>query len=236
MGRRLPAGEEAVTVWDLPLRLFHWSLLLLFVLAYATGNRERSYGLHQAAGFALLGLLAFRLIWGFLGNRAARFAGFLRGPRAVAAHIRELLRGRIEPEAGHNPLGGWAVAVMLILLLVEVLSGLFSSTFDYEGPLASLLPDVWSDRMAGIHSFNLDLLLAMIGLHLLGIAVTSILGRENLVASMIHGRKRLSRLPAERPAGGTWAQAGGTWARAALALVAAALLAGGLFALGRFLA
>ncbi|HEY8017088.1 MAG TPA: cytochrome b/b6 domain-containing protein, partial [Dongiaceae bacterium] len=106
-------------VWDLPLRLFHWSLLLLFVIAYATGNREQYYGLHKAAGFALFGLLIFRLIWGFAGNRAARFSSFIRGPRAALAHIRELLRGRVHPVPGHNALGGWAVAVMLILLLVE---------------------------------------------------------------------------------------------------------------------
>ncbi len=229
MEARPPSGARAVTVWDLPLRLFHWSLLLLFVIAYATGNRERYYGLHQAAGFALLGLLAFRLFWGFLGNRAARFSGFLRGPRAVSDHVRELLHGRVERAAGHNPLGGWAVIAMLVLLVVEVISGLFSSTFDYEGPLASLVSDAWSDRMASIHSLNLDLLLAMIGLHLLGIAVTSILGRENLVASMIHGRKLLASAPVEP-------RAGATWARAALAFVFAALLAGGLFALGRFLA
>ena len=141
--------------------------------------------------FALFGLLIFRLIWGFAGNRAARFSSFIRGPQAALAHVRELLRGRVHPVAGHNALGGWAVAVMLILLLTEVVSGLFSSTFDYEGPLAPLVSDAWADRMAAIHSVNLDLLLAMIGLHLLAIAVTSILGRENLVASMIHGRKQL---------------------------------------------
>jgi cytochrome b len=176
-----------VRVWDLPLRLFHWSLLLLFVIAYATGNREQYYGVHKAAGFGLFGLLIFRLIWGFAGNRAARFSSFIRGPQAALAHVRELLRGRVHPVAGHNALGGWAVAVMLILLLTEVVSGLFSSTFDYEGPLAPLVSDAWADRMAAVHSINLDLLLAMIGLHLLAIAVPSILGRENLVASMIHG-------------------------------------------------
>ena len=88
--------------------------------------------------------------------------------------------------------GGWAVAVMLCLLLTEVVSGLFSSTFDYEGPLARLLPDSWTDSMAAIHAVNLDLLWGMIGLHLLGVVATSILGRENLVAAMITGRKRLS--------------------------------------------
>lgn len=229
MERPRPSNKSAVIVWDLPLRLFHWSLLLLFVLAYATGNRVQYYGVHEAAGFALFGLLVFRLIWGFAGNQAARFSNLLRGPRAALTHVRELLRGRAEPAAGHNPLGGWAVSVMLVLLLIESISGLFSSTFDYAGPLAPLASDAWTDRMATIHRVNLDLLLAMIGLHFLGIAVTSILGRENLVASMIHGRKHLADSP------GTTAQSG-SWVLAAIAVIAAAAITGGLFVLGRFLA
>ena len=103
---------------------FPLGLALLFVLAYATGNRERYYELHQAAGIAMFGLLVFRCIWGFAGNRAARFSSFLGRPRAALAHVRELLQGRAEPVAGHNPLGGWAVAVMLVLLLVEVVGPL----------------------------------------------------------------------------------------------------------------
>lgn len=227
-GSRL-SDEGTVRVWDLPLRLFHWNLLLLFVIAYATGNREQYYGLHKAAGFALFGLLIFRLIWGFVGNRAAHFSSFIRGPRAALAHVRELLRGRAHPVAGHNALGGWAVAVMLILLLTEVVSGLFSSTFDYEGPLAPLVSDAWSDRMAAIHSINLDLLLAMIALHLLAITVTSILGRENLVASMIHGRKQLGDASGNSVRKDSWVPAAG-------AAVAAAAATGGLILLGRFLA
>jgi cytochrome b len=118
---------------------------------------------------------------------------------------------------------------MLTLLLIESISGLFSSTFDYAGPLAPLLPDVWADRMASIHAINLNLLLGMIGLHLLGVAVTSVLGRENLVTSMIHGRKQLAQTS------GVPVQ-GGSWARVVIAVLVAAAIAGGLFLLGRFLA
>ena len=218
-------NNAAVKVWDLPLRLFHWALLLLFVIAYATGSRVQYYALHQAAGIALFGLLIFRLIWGFAGSRAARFSSFLKGPRAVLAHARELLKGRVEPLPGHNALGGWGVAVMLVLLLIETLSGLFGATFDYAGPLANLVPDEWADRMAAIHAINLNLLLGMIGLHLLGVAVTSILGRENLVASMIHGRKLLGAAAAA-PLQGRIA------ARALIALIAAAALTAGILMLG----
>jgi len=217
--------STVVKAWDLPLRLFHWTLLLLFVIAYATGSRVQYYALHQAAGVALFGLLIFRVIWGFAGSQAARFSSFLKGPRAALAHVRGLLRGRAESLPGHNPLGGWGVVVMLALLLIEAVSGLFSSTFDYAGPLAGLVPDEWADRMAAIHAINLDLLLGMIGLHLLGVAITSILGRENLVASMVHGRKHLSAAavaPSQR----------GTAARAVIALIAAAAVTGGVLMLG----
>lgn len=218
-------NNTVVKVWDLPLRLFHWSLLLLFVIAYATGSRVQYYAVHQAAGIALFGLLIFRIIWGFAGSRPARFSSFLKGPGAVLTHARELLKGRAEPLPGHNPLGGWGVAVMLVLLLVETVSGLFGSTFDYAGPLAGLVPDEWANRMAVIHAVNLDLLLGMIGLHLLGVAVTSILGRENLVASMIHGRKHLAAATAA-PAQGRIA------VRALIALFAAAALTAGMLMLG----
>ena len=229
MERSGASAKSTVKVWDLPVRLFHWTLLLLFLIAYATGNRVQYYAAHEAAGVTLLGLLIFRLIWGFAGNQAARFSSFLKGPRAVVSHVGELLRGRAEPLPGHNPLGGWGVAAMLALLLIESISGLFSSTFDYAGPLAPLLPDAWADRMAIVHAVNLDLLLGMIGLHLLGVAVTSIFGRENLVASMIHGHKHL------RATSGTSIQ-GGSRLRAVIALIVAAAIAGGLLFLGRFLA
>jgi cytochrome b len=229
IGRLRLSDKRAVTVWDLPLRLFHWSLLLLFLIAYATGNRVQYYGVHEAAGIAVFGLLIFRAIWGFTGNGAARFSSFLRGPRAVLAHVRQLLHGHAEPAPGHNPLGGWAVVVMLVLLLVESVSGLLSSTFDYAGPLAPLVSDTWADRMATIHVVNLDLLFVMIGLHLLGITVTSILGRENLVASMIHGRKHLAA------ATGASAQSS-SWVRAAIAVIAAAAIVGGLLFLGHLIA
>lgn len=216
-------------VWDLPLRLFHWSLLLLFLIAYVTGSRVRYYAVHEAAGIALFGLLIFRLIWGFIGSEPARFSSFLKGPRAVLSHVRELLQRRAEPLPGHNPLGGWGVAVMLALLVIESISGLFSSTFDYAGPLAPLVLDAWADRMASIHAINLNLLLGMIGLHLLGVALTSFFGRENLVASMIHGRKHLAQTS------GVPVQ-GGSGVRVVIAVLVAVAIAGGLFLLGRFLA
>lgn len=188
-----PARQASVAamVWDLPLRLYHWALVLLFVVAYVGGSRLGYYGLHKSAGYGILGLLVFRLIWGFVGPEPARFASFIKGPAAALGHLKELLRRQHRPLPGHNPMGGWAVVAILALVLVQTVSGLFATTFDYEGPLARLLPDAGQDMMARLHAFNMNLLLVLLAIHLLGIAVTSVLGRENLVASMIHGRKEL---------------------------------------------
>jgi cytochrome b len=188
-----PEASPAVLarIWDPLLRIFHWSLVLLFIIAYVSGSRSAYYQVHVAAGITILGLVAFRLIWGFIGPRPTRFADFLRGVPAVLAHIRDLASGRHRPMAGHNPLGGWAVLAILVLILVEVFSGLFASTFDYDGPLARLVSDNWSGLMAEVHVMNLNLLLAILLIHLAGVAITSALGQENLVASMIHGRKLL---------------------------------------------
>ena len=185
-------SETTARVWDPLLRIFHWALVLLFVVAYLSGSRPAYYRVHEIAGIGILGLVIFRILWGFAGPQPARFADFLRGPRAVMGHLRDLLGRRHHPVMGHNPLGGWAVLVILTLVLVEVVSGLFASTFDYDGPLARLVPDVWAATMADIHLVNLNLLLAILLVHLTGVAVTSALGQENLVASMIHGRKRLA--------------------------------------------
>jgi len=205
-----------VTVWDWALRVFHWALVLLFVVAYLSGVTPGYYGLHKAAGYGILGLLIFRFIWGFAGPKPSRFAGFIKGPAAALAHLRELLRRKHRPMPGHNPLGGWAVVAILGLLLLQAISGLFASTFDYEGPLSGLLSDAGQDWMARIHAFAIDPLLALLAVHLLGIAATSILGGENLVASMIHGRKRLAAADAVGIESVSW------W-RAPLAIALAAL-------------
>jgi cytochrome b len=209
--------EIVVPVWDLYLRIFHWGLVLLVVIAYVSGSHPAYYRVHLASGIAILGLVAFRLIWGFIGPRPARFADFLRGPRAIIDHLWGLMEGRHRPVLGHNPLGGWAVVVILLLVLAEVISGLFASTFDYDGPLARLIPDNWAAAMADVHVLNLNLLLAILLVHLAGVAITSAVGRENLVASMIHGRKRL-------PVRAIAADSAVAWWRGPVAIVGATVI------------
>lgn len=213
----LASPEIVVPVWDLYLRIFHWALVLLVVIAYVSGSHPAYYRIHLASGIAILGLVVFRLMWGFIGPRPARFADFLRRPRAIIRHLQELAGGSHRPVLGHNPLGGWAVVVILSLVLAEVISGLFASTFDYDGPLARLIPDDWATAMADTHVLNLNLLLAILLVHLAGVAITSALGHENLVASMIHGRKRL-------PAQAVAADSAVAWWRGPTAVVGAIVI------------
>ncbi len=231
--RTVPASEIAVKVWDLPLRIFHWGLTAFFIVAYLSGRDAEYFWLHRASGIAMLVLVVFRVIWGFIGPRPARFAGLLQGPQAVIAHLRDLVARAHRPVLGHNALGGWAVLVILALIFAELLSGLFSSTFDDEGPLARLLSDSGSSAMAVAHAVIANLLVAMVIVHLAGVVLTSVLGRENLIASMIHGRKPRP-IQAIEPAQAIEIDEAPAWWKAPTAMVGAVLAVWALLSLPSF--
>src|SRR5687768_6923270 len=116
-----------VHAWDAPVRLFHWALAALVVFSYVTGKLGGGWmAWHMKSGYCILTLLLFRLAWGFLGGTTARFAGFLRGPRAAVEHVRAIASRRLAARAGHNPLGGWMVVAMLAALLTQATAGLFA--------------------------------------------------------------------------------------------------------------
>jgi cytochrome b len=180
-----------VLVWDLPLRLFHWTLVLLvatsLVSAELGGNAMQ---IHMLSGYSILTLLLFRILWGFLGGTHARFASFVRGPRAVLAYLGGVLRHDAKVHLGHNPAGAWSVMLMLAVLLVQAGTGLFANDdIATEGPLAKLISKATSDRITSIHDLNSDLLYALIGLHLAAIAFYFLVKRENLVKPMFTGLK-----------------------------------------------
>jgi cytochrome b len=188
-----------ILVWDLPLRLFHWSLVLLvitsFVSAKIGGNAMQ---VHLLAGYAVLALLLFRLLWGFLGGTHARFASFVRSPLAVIAYLRGMKRGDTEQHLGHNPAGAWSVILMLLALLAQAATGLFANDdISTEGPLAKLVSKALSDRITGLHHLNVKLLLALIGLHLSAIAFYLVLKHENLVKPMLTGFKQTAARAAD---------------------------------------
>ncbi|MBL0143290.1 MAG: cytochrome b/b6 domain-containing protein [Betaproteobacteria bacterium] len=189
----------SVRVWDVPTRLFHWTLLLLVVASVVTGKFDSVLGpdtleWHKRSGLAILALLLFRLAWGFAGGTHARFASFLRGPRAVIGYAKGLVAGRTASEsAGHNPLGGWSVVAMLAALAVQAATGLFLVQEDYgfEGPLARHVSRAVSDRLNAIHEANFIVIAVLVAMHLAAVVYYTVAKRQGLVGAMLTGRKRL---------------------------------------------
>lgn len=174
-----------VRVWDLPLRLFHWALAALVAILIVTGQTGgAAMQWHFLAGYGVLALLLFRVVWGFIGGRTARFTFFVRGPGA----IRSYLRGQWQRN-GHNPLGAWSVLAMLGMLLFQASVGLFSNDdIASEGPLARLIAKDASDSLTWLHKeIGATALYVLIGLHVAAILYYWLLKRRNLVAPMITG-------------------------------------------------
>jgi len=166
-----------ILVWDLPVRVFHWLLVLCFAGAWLTAESERWRLLHVTLGYTLGGLLAFRVLWGLVGTRHARFADFVRGPRAVLGYLRGLLRGQPEHHVGHNPAGALAIVAMLGLGALIVASG-WAVYNDWGGGL-----------LEELHEGAASVMLAVVGVHIAGVVLASRLHHENLVGSMLNGRK-----------------------------------------------
>lgn len=183
-------------VWDLPTRVFHWLLAASVACSWATHALGIEwFEWHVRAGYLTLVLLAFRIAWGFVGPRHARFASFLRGPRGVLAWLRSPRQGGEGP-VGHNPLGGLAIVAMLGLLLCQALTGLFANDDIFNtGPLYGYVTDGQSDRLTALHKQNFDVLLAFIGLHLAAVAWYQWARRLDLLRPMWTGRKASAVVP-----------------------------------------
>ncbi len=205
-----------VAVWDLPVRLFHWSLVVLVVFSFTTGKAGGDWlEWHMRSGYAIVTLLAFRLAWGFVGSDTARFAGFIRGPRAAWAYLRGFRRPAFA--YGHNPLGGWSVVAMLAILLVQAGSGLFADDeIATQGPLAVTVSNAFVSLMSAVHAFNEWLVVGAAALHVAAVLFYQFGLRIDLLRPMFRG---WSVLPegAEPPAGRP-----GALALAAVLLAAAA--------------
>ena len=176
-------------VWDLPVRLFHWSLVFLIGLSW--WSAEQSFDrVHFWSGYGLLFLLLFRILWGFSGSSTARFARFVRGPSAIVTYLRQ---GRHE-QAGHTPLGALSVMAMLLSLLVQVASGLIQIDDDdfVEGPLSNLVSYDTALLAHDVHELSFDVLRGLIVLHLLAIFYYQFLRRRPLVRPMVTGVAELA--------------------------------------------
>jgi cytochrome b len=170
--------QSRILVWDLPTRAFHWLLALSFAGAYLTAESERLRNVHVALGYTMLGLVAFRLLWGLVGTRYARFASFAFGPRSVAAYLRSLLTRSPKRYVGHNPAGSWAIYALLALSVAAGATG-YATYVDLGGH--------WMEE---VHELAANALLAVVIAHVAGVLLSSLLHRENLVRSMLTGYKR----------------------------------------------
>lgn len=172
------AAGRPVLVWDAPVRVFHWLMVMSFAGAYLTAESERWRLVHVTLGYTLAGLVVFRLLWGVWGTHPARFRSFVRGPQAVWRYLASLLRGQPEHHTGHNPAGALAVIGLLGLGVLVTATGWLTYN-DLVGH--------WAEEL---HEGAANTMLALVLLHIGAVIVSSFLHRENLVRAMVTGRKR----------------------------------------------
>jgi cytochrome b len=172
------SASRQILVWDAPVRVFHWLMVLSFTGAYLTGESERWRLLHVTLGYTMGGLVGFRIVWGLIGTRYARFSNFVRGPAAVARYLGGLMRGRPERNLGHNPAGALAIIALLGLTLALTASGW------------AVFNDVGGDWLEQVHEGTASVMLAVVGAHIAGVLLTCWLHRENLICPMVNGHKR----------------------------------------------
>jgi cytochrome b len=208
-----PAASRDVKVWDPLLRITHWSFLLIIPMMWWTAENSK-WALHRRTGLVLLGLLVFRLLWGFLGPETARFSSFVKGPGEVIAYLRGAL-SEAATRIGHSPIGGWSTLALLGAMLLQVSMGLFAGDpYDgMTGPLNPLVGVMTADTITELHETFFWVIVGLIGLHLAAITFYAVKGND-LLSPMVSG---------DRPPMPGVAGIGPTpWGRAALAVGLAA--------------
>jgi cytochrome b len=170
-------SKSKALIWDVPTRAFHWMLALSFVGAFLTAESERYRDVHVMLGYTMLGLVAFRLVWGLIGTRYARFGSFAHGPRSVLTYVKSVFTRTPQHHSGHNPAGSWAIYALLLLSLLAGASGY------------ATLNDIGARWMEDVHEALANTLLAVVFVHIAGVVVSSVVHRENLVRSMLTGYK-----------------------------------------------
>lgn len=172
--------KQAGLVWDMPVRVFHWLLALSFAGAWLTAESEYWKLWHVSFGYSMALLIAFRLVWGVLGTRYARFTQFVRGPSAVKAYLMSHLRGRPQHYIGHNPAGALAILAIMATVLVTVASGYVT----YE--------EIGGDWLSEVHEAMAGLLMGIVVIHIAAVLLTSVIHKENLVRAMLTGKKMIT--------------------------------------------
>ena len=179
-----------VKAWDPLVRVFHWSLVFFFLLAYASGDDWTS--LHVWAGYAVAMLVGFRLLWGIVGTRNARFLTFVKSPRAVMRHLRDMLLLKAPHYLGHNPVAAAMVVALLASIILVAFSGMVLIAVEGKGPLAgTLFAGFNGEAMEDVHEFFANFTLLLVFGHVAGVVISSLLEGENLVKAMVTGRKKV---------------------------------------------
>ncbi len=200
-------NQQTVVVWDIFVRVFHWALVILVGIAFLTGDDDSL--LHVYTGYAILLLIGLRLIWGMIGSEHARFASFITSPGAALDYLKGMLHGTSRRYLGHNPAAAWMMMALILLMLLVNATGYLAQPLKSSGTgiaaqsALSFIGSAWADdddhhreESSGsefweeLHEAGAGLLLGLIGLHVLGALVSSLLHRENLIRGMISGRKR----------------------------------------------
>ncbi|MEJ6591092.1 MAG: cytochrome b/b6 domain-containing protein [SAR86 cluster bacterium] len=192
-------------VWDLPTRVFHWTLVVLVGVSFTTGlmGGFNIMDYHMLSGYGILSLVIFRILWGVIGNDQARFSSFVKGPKTTIAYAKQLLKKHQQPSTGHNPLGALSVLAMLAVLLIQAGSGLFANDdILLEGPLVHLVSDRTSSQLTSIHETVPWIIAGLVILHLAALAYHVIIRGENLLLPMLTGWRQSAR--ADKKASNPW--------------------------------
>jgi cytochrome b len=195
-----------VRVWDWPIRLFHWLLVVAIIGLFVTGKVGGNWmEWHEKIGYFVLGLILFRVVWGFVGTYHARFVNFVRGPKTVFTYTKSLFKKDSPRHLGHNPMGAISVLAFLLVVGFQAVSGLFADDdIMLRGPYASMVGSDWSSLFTKLHKWNSDLILILIGVHVAAILFYVFVKKDNLVKAMFTGEKssvdeRFGAKMAEKP-------------------------------------
>ena len=180
-------------LWDWPVRICHWSMVILIAACWWTAE-EHEIVYHSYCAYALLGVVLFRIYWGFFGSSTARFSQFVRKPSEVFAYVKNLALRNVPASNGHNPLGGYSVLALLFVVLLQIVLGLFSIDVDGfdGGPFSDYLKFKTSRMITEWHEITFNVLLAFIALHILAIVYYLVWRRQNLTPAMLHGKANIS--------------------------------------------
>lgn len=184
-------SDNKKLIWDIPTRIFHWAIAITLFYSWYSITQEGNLDRHFISGFVALGLILFRVIWGFVGPRYARFASCIYKPSELVAYVKTLFNREGGKYAGHNPLGALSVFALLLVILFQAVSGLFADDeFYYFGPLNDYISSGMAGKITQLHYANVNIIIGLAALHIVAILFYQLYKKENLIIAMITGKKR----------------------------------------------